>query len=68
MEQDELHEHWKQHNERAAWVRENRDSIHEHTNTSEEIPPGSLYEVRQWLKSYKSVVSKQLKPDEDSEE
>lgn len=64
MERDELRELWKHNKDRPAFVREYREEIHEHTDLSEPIPEGSLFEVRKWLDSYKGVVTRQI--DDDS--
>lgn len=65
MEQAELRELWAKHNHRPAFVLEHRDEIHEHTDTSEPIPESGMHAVRSWLKSYKGVVTRQLKPDSE---
>lgn len=65
MDRDSLFDAWQANKDRPAWVRENRDEIHDQTNTSEAIPDGSIYEVRQWLQSYKGAVTRQLQPDDD---
>jgi len=64
MDRHELFEEWQANNDRPAWVRNRREEIHEHTDTSDEIPNGSLFEVRQWLQSYKGTVTRQLNDDE----
>jgi len=53
---------WQRNKDRPAFVREHREAIHQHTDTDEEIPNGSLAEVRGWLDDYKGVVTRQL-PD-----
>ena len=60
MDAAQLRDDWKQNNHRPAWVREHSDAIHEHTDTSEPIPNGSLHAVRQWLDDYRGVVTRQL--------
>lgn len=60
MDAAELRRLWHENNDRPAFVREHRDVIHEYTSTSDDIPDKSLFEVRQWLTTYKATVSRQL--------
>jgi len=65
MDRSELYKEWTENNDRPAWVRARREDIHEHTSTSDPIPNGSLFEVEQWLNSYKGTVTRQLNDSED---
>lgn len=65
MQRSELYELWELNKDRPAFVREYRDEIHGHTDTSEPIPTGSLHDVRQWLEKYKGTVTRQLDDDSD---
>ena len=61
MDPSELLAAWNANNDRPMWIRENRELIHEHTDTSEPIPDASAYQVREWVDRYGSVVTRQLK-------
>jgi hypothetical protein len=63
MDREELRALWDRNKDRPAFVREHREEIHDHTDTSEPIPDGSLAEVRHWLDSYKGTVTRQLNDD-----
>jgi hypothetical protein len=65
MDRAELYELWQRNKDRPAFVRNYREEIHEHTDTEDPIPDGSLFQVRQWLDSYKGVVTRQLNDDTD---
>ena len=65
MDRAELYELWQRNKDRPAFVREYREAIHEHTDTDDPIPDGSLYDVRQWLDAYKGVVTRQLNDADD---
>lgn len=67
MDQPTLREQWKANNHRPVWVREHREEIHEHTDTSDPIPDKGPFHVRQWLERYRSVVTKQLRADDEGE-
>lgn len=61
MDREELHDLWAANKDRPAFVRERREEIHEHTDTSDPIPDSdSLAAVRDWLASYKGTVTRQL--------
>jgi hypothetical protein len=60
MDREELRALWDRNKDRPAFVREHREAIHGHTETSDPIPDGSLAEVRRWLESYKGTVTRQL--------
>jgi len=40
---------------------EHADALNEHTDTSERVPVSSIYDVRQWMDSYKATVTRQLR-------
>lgn len=65
MDRSELYDLWQANKDRPAWVMEHRDELHEHTNTSDPIPASSIFDVRQWLSSYKPTVTRQLNDDAD---
>jgi hypothetical protein len=67
MDRETLREQWQANNDRPAWVREHREAIHDHTDTSDRVPEGELHEVRDWLSRFKGEVTKQLTGD-DSED
>lgn len=60
MDPSELYQAWQAQSDRPAWVREHRDQLNEHTDTSEPVPDGSLAEVRDWIRRYKGTVTRQL--------
>lgn len=60
MDRMTLRQEWEANNHRPVWVREQRDAIHEHTDTGEDVPNKGPAAVRAWLDRYKSVVTKQL--------
>lgn len=64
MDEAELYEHWQSNKDRPAWVLEHRDEIHEHTDTDDPVPTSGMFDVRQWLDSYKGVVTRQLTPED----
>jgi hypothetical protein len=75
MDRETLSELWnadagrgRQNKDRPAFVREHRDALMEHTNTDDPIPEGgTAAELREWLATYKSTVTRQLKEgDNDS--
>lgn len=68
MDRDTLREQWQANNDRPAWVRENREAIHDYTDTSDRVPEGELHEVRDWLGRYKSTVTTQLTADDGGED
>ena len=61
MDASELRELWQRNRDRPMWIRNHREAIHEHTDTSEPIPDASAYQVREWVDRYGSVVTRQLK-------
>jgi hypothetical protein len=61
MDRDELLTTWEREKDRPAWIMEHADAINEHTDLSERVPVSSIYEVRQWMNSYKAVVTRQLR-------
>lgn len=65
LTREELSELWERNGnkDRPAFVREHRDALHAHTDTTDPIPEGSLSEVRLWLNRYKSTVTRQLNDD-----
>lgn len=63
MDREQLYNEWRANNDRPVYVREHRETIMEHIDVSDPIPEGSAHEVREWLKRYKSAVTKQLKPE-----
>jgi hypothetical protein len=65
MDRSDLYELWQRNKDRPAFVRSHREAIHDHTDTEAPIPDGSLYQVRQWLDSYKGTVTRQLNDDTD---
>jgi hypothetical protein len=69
MDRAELQELWDRNKDRPAFVREYAAEIEAHTDTDEPIPTdGSLYEVRQWLDSYKAVVTRQFGETDTTDE
>jgi len=64
VDRAELYDLWSRNSDRPAFVREYREAIHEHTDTADPIPDGSLAAVRRWMNRYKSVVTKQLRDGE----
>lgn len=56
---------WHANNDRPAFVRENREAIHEAVDVSEDIPDAPLPQVRDWMARYKGTVTKQLEEGED---
>lgn len=65
MDREQLYEEWQANNDRPAYVREHRETIEAHTDTSDPIPEdASLHEIREWLNRYKSTVTRQLAPEE----
>ena len=60
MDRQTLREQWKANNHRPVWVREHREAINEHVDTSEPVPEGGTFRLRQWLDKYKGVVTRQL--------
>jgi hypothetical protein len=65
MERAELFDLWERNKDRPAFVREYADEIEQHTDTADPVPEGTLFDVRQWLESYKGTVTRQLNDDED---
>lgn len=72
MDRATLRERWhgdapggRQNKDRPAWVRDHREAIAEHTDTSDPLPPpnANLWRYRRWLASYKGTVTRQLKAD-----
>jgi len=61
MDAEELLDLWEAHNDRPAWIMEHADELNTHTDTSERVPVSSIYDVRQWMDSYKSTVTRQLR-------
>lgn len=60
MEPAELHYQWHENNDRPAWVRANRQEIMDAVDIDDPVPDGSLHDIRRWMDSYKSTVSRQL--------
>jgi hypothetical protein len=67
MDRRRAYELWHEYGykNRPAWVREHRDELHEHIDTSEDIPDGPIYEVEAWLDRFKGTVTRQLNDDAD---
>lgn len=68
MDRSELFDVWQANKYRPAVVRQYREEIHDHTNTSDEIPDGSLFDVRQWLRRYRGTVTRQLSDGENGKD
>lgn len=60
MDLSEARALWDANNDRPAVIREYRDELNAHIDTAEEIPDGSLFEVREWLGRFKGTVTRQL--------
>jgi len=67
MDAEELLDLWEAHNDRPAWIMEHADALNEHTDTSERVPVSSIYDVRQWMDSYKATVTRQLREAVDGD-
>jgi hypothetical protein len=65
MDRQELYELWQRNKDRPAFVREYADEIEQHTDTADPVPDGTLFDVRQWLDSYKGTVTRQLNDSEE---
>lgn len=65
MDRSELFDVWQRNKDRPAFVREYADEIEAHTDTSDPVPDGTLFDVRQWLDSYKGTVTRQLDDSAD---
>jgi hypothetical protein len=65
MDRSELYSLWQRNKDRPVWVRKNADAIEEHTDTSDPVPDGSVFEIRRWLDKYKPVVTRQLNDDSE---
>lgn len=66
MDQAELYDQWQDNKDRPVWVRKHRDSIHDHTTTSDPVPDAGTHAVREWLSKYMGTVTSQLSPDGES--
>lgn len=64
MDRAELYELWQNNKHRPAFVLEHREAINEHTDTSEPVPNKGAFAIREWMKQYASVVTRQLSPDD----
>ena len=65
MDRAQLYEQWQANKDRPAYVREHRETLEAHIDTTDPIPEdGSLHEIREWLNDYKGTVTRQLAPEE----
>jgi hypothetical protein len=69
MDQREVFEEWQANKDRPAYVREHRETLAEHIDTSDPIPEdGTLSRVRDWLQRYRGTVTRQLNPNSGGED